>query len=388
MALEIKVGPPQLAIHHGSAVLLTQPDGQIPWPTAMGLYFLDTRMLSTWSIYANGVAWELLNSGTPAYHLARIYLTNGLIPTEDGPIAPRTLSLVIGRQIEGGMREEFTLTNHSVKPVRLQPRDRAAERLRRHLRGEGWHRVRRGRITSEWSDADADAGHALHQRGFPPLAERGGGRRARARRQRQRAHQLRACAGAGEMWQGCLAYDAARRRHRLRAARRLRHRRARDRGRPHHGRVAGEVTRLESSNDAFERLYGQALDDMAALRLPFMHGDATEYRARRRPAVVRGAVRPRQPDRVAAERAGIPGLRPRRAGRAGRVAGNGARRLPRRRTRQDPARAAPRRAGALQADPAHAVLRHRRCDAALPDHAAHRLALHRRPRDGRSGCCR
>ena len=67
-----------------------------------------------------------------------------------------------------------------------------------------------------------------------------------------------------------------------------------------------------------------------------------------------------------------------------RAAGEGARRLPRRRARQDHARAAPRRAGALQAHSAHALLRHRGRDAALPDRPAQRLALHRRSRAARA----
>ena len=39
MALEITVGPPRLAINQGHSVLITDPDGQIPWPSDKGLYF-------------------------------------------------------------------------------------------------------------------------------------------------------------------------------------------------------------------------------------------------------------------------------------------------------------------------------------------------------------
>lgn len=53
MSLEVKVGPPQLAIHQGHAVLLTEPDGQIFGRTNKGLYFYDTRVISSWTIYAN-----------------------------------------------------------------------------------------------------------------------------------------------------------------------------------------------------------------------------------------------------------------------------------------------------------------------------------------------
>ena len=64
MSLEIKVGPPQLAIHQGHAVLLSEPDGQINWPSEKGLYFYDTRVVSSWTVYANGEPWDLLNGGT------------------------------------------------------------------------------------------------------------------------------------------------------------------------------------------------------------------------------------------------------------------------------------------------------------------------------------
>ncbi len=276
MALEIKVGPPQLASHHGSAVLLTQPDGQIPWPTAMGLYFLDTRMLSTWSIYANGVSWELLNSGTPAYHLARIYLTNCLIPTEDGPIAPRTLSLVIGRQIQEGMREEFTLTNHSVKPVRLNLEIVLRSDFADIFEVKGGTVIRRGRIASEWSDADqtlvTSYTNADFHRSLRVVADGGHVRAVNANGRIS----FELALAAGEMWQGCLAYTlrdgdtdypppaaCATGAHETDAGRTM-------------AEWLAMVTRLESSNDAFARLYGQALDDMAALRVPFTHGDATD----------------------------------------------------------------------------------------------------------------
>jgi glycogen debranching enzyme-like protein len=43
--------------------MITDRDGQIPWPSDKGLYFFDTRLISSWSIYANGENWELLNAG-------------------------------------------------------------------------------------------------------------------------------------------------------------------------------------------------------------------------------------------------------------------------------------------------------------------------------------
>ena len=67
MAFKVQVGPAQIAIHQGQTVLVTKPDGQVNWPSARGLYFRDTRVISAWAIYANGAPWDLLNGGAVAY---------------------------------------------------------------------------------------------------------------------------------------------------------------------------------------------------------------------------------------------------------------------------------------------------------------------------------
>jgi N-terminal domain of (some) glycogen debranching enzymes len=89
-------------------------------PSDKGLYFLDTRIVSSWSIYANGEPWELLNGGPVSYYAALIFLTNKSTLTEGGTIPPRTLRLTIGRSISGGLHEDLDITNNSMRPVRFQ----------------------------------------------------------------------------------------------------------------------------------------------------------------------------------------------------------------------------------------------------------------------------
>src|ERR1700688_2811632 len=72
MAFKVQVDPAQIAIHQGQTVLVTEPDGQVNWPSQRGLYFRDTRVISAWAIYANGTPWDLLNGGAVASHAARI----------------------------------------------------------------------------------------------------------------------------------------------------------------------------------------------------------------------------------------------------------------------------------------------------------------------------
>src|ERR1700686_5345244 len=113
MAFKVQVGPAQIAIHQGQTVLVTEPDGQVNWPSERGLYFRDTRVISTWAIYANGEPWDLLNGGAIASNAARIFLTNRTFVSEAGPIRGRTVGLVIGRHIEEGLHEDIDVTNNS-----------------------------------------------------------------------------------------------------------------------------------------------------------------------------------------------------------------------------------------------------------------------------------
>jgi hypothetical protein len=70
MTFKVEVGPPQIAIHHAQTVLITETNGEVGWPSDKGLYFLDTRLVSAWAIYANGEEWDLLNGGAVTSHKA------------------------------------------------------------------------------------------------------------------------------------------------------------------------------------------------------------------------------------------------------------------------------------------------------------------------------
>ncbi len=276
MSLEIKVGPPQLAIHQGNAVLITEPDGQVSWPTAMGLYFRDTRLISAWSLFANGVGWDLLNSGTPAYYLSRIYLTNQAIPTEAGDVAAKTLSLVISRSIDGGVHEDFQLTNHGPASVRFNLEVVLRSDFADIFEVKSGHIVRRGRITSEWDDAEQLLVNSYRNQDF----HRGLSVKAESDTAAVYANgriSFEVALAPGASWQSCLLYELH----------------DGDEAFAAPGRCASEtdgqgqdvtmarwregVTALESSNDGFRRVYAQSLDDMAALRLPFQVGNAEEY---------------------------------------------------------------------------------------------------------------
>ena len=146
-------GRPRADCHPSGAV--GAADGArraVNWPSNRGLYFRDTRVISAWAIYANGEPWNLLNGGAIAPHAALIFQTNRAFASEDGPIAARTLGLVIGGQIEGGLHEDFDITNNSQHPVRFNLEIAIRADFADIFEVKSDHIVRRGRITTAWSD--------------------------------------------------------------------------------------------------------------------------------------------------------------------------------------------------------------------------------------------
>ncbi len=117
MKPQIPIGPLQLVIHQGESVLVTERDGQIRPPGSKGLFFRDTRLISTWQISANGVPWQLLSGGSLASYAARVVLTNRRIRTAGEEIKPKALSLAVGRSLDGGLHEDIDIHNYSQRRV-------------------------------------------------------------------------------------------------------------------------------------------------------------------------------------------------------------------------------------------------------------------------------
>src|SRR5215831_13120491 len=107
MALEVTVGPPVLTINNGFTFLVSELDGSITHASDQGLYSRDTRYLSGYQLYVNGKTWTLLNSGTIAAYASKTHLVNPRVVTEDGAIAPGTVSLLLSRTLSEGLHEDL-----------------------------------------------------------------------------------------------------------------------------------------------------------------------------------------------------------------------------------------------------------------------------------------
>jgi glycogen debranching enzyme len=273
MPFKVEVGPPQIAIHQAQTVLVTNPDGQVDWPSDKGLYFFDTRVISAWAVYANGASWDLLNGGAVTYDTARIFLTNSSFLTEDGTVPARSLGFVVGRRLAGGMHEDLDITNHGAKRVHFNLEIAIRSDFADVFEVKSGRIVRRGRITTDWSDAHQKLRTTYRNQDFLRAVHIG-----------SRHEDMRAGYANGRLsfdvtidpaqsWHCCLIYDLIDGNRQFHGPH--------DCARGAHAVPVGNVQtdwqhtvlKIRTSNEEFYRSYRQAIEDMAALRLPITGTD-------------------------------------------------------------------------------------------------------------------
>ncbi len=274
MAFKVQVGPPQIAIHQARTVLVTEPNGQVNWPSHRGLYFRDTRVISAWAIYANGEPWELLNGGAIAPHAARIFLTNRAFESEAGLVAARTLGLVIGRHIDGGLHEDIDITNNSQNPVRFNLEIAIRADFADVFEVKGDHIVRRGHITTSWSEKRQAMHITYRNKDFSRavIVRTGEGDGKPAVNANGRLS-FDIALKAGQGWHRCLSYDLMDGKERLLGPRECAHSSATSDHADKMEEWRQTVLKIETSNEEFYRCYHQGIQDMAALRLPLAGTD-------------------------------------------------------------------------------------------------------------------
>jgi glycogen debranching enzyme len=273
MAFKVQVGPPQIAIHQAMTVLVTESDGRITWPSDKGLYFFDTRLISAWSVYANGTQWDLLNGGALTFDSSRIFLTNKSFLTEDGPIVQQTLAFGLARVIDQGMHEDLDITNHGMKPIRFNLEIVFRSDFADVFDVKAKRDIRRGHINSDWSEARQTLGTTYRNADFSrSVAISVGMCDSRAVFANGRLS-FEVKLPPGGTWHCCLLYEFAdgdRRYHAPNDCAEYAESSSQARA---HQDWRQTVLKLRTSNEEFYRFYHQAIDDMAALRLPLAGTD-------------------------------------------------------------------------------------------------------------------
>jgi glycogen debranching enzyme len=277
MALEISVGPAQLVINQGNSVLITDRDGQIPWPTYKGLYSFDTRLISSWNIYANGEPWDLLNAGNITHYASRIFLTNRAIATVDGAIPPRSLGLALSRSITGGVHEDLDLVNHGMKSVHFNLEIAIRSDFADLFEVKSGNIVRRGRIITEWPNEALQLRTIYRNQDFcrevTVVARRNDSPSVYANGRLSFEIDL----APGAAWHSCLLYELGDGKARFEAPDKC----IVDTKQSRVGQRIVDWQRtalnISTSNEEFYRLFRQAIEDMVALRLPIEGTDRLQF---------------------------------------------------------------------------------------------------------------
>ncbi len=267
MSLQITVGSPQLVIHQGEIVWATEPDGQLAEDNPRGLMFRDTRLIGLWCLYANGMRWQLLNGGAITHFAARVFMTNPAIDTVGGAIPEHSLSLVLGRWIDGGVHEDLDITNHGSKAVRFNLELSIRADFGDVFEVKAGRLVRRGQITTIWDDATQTLTNSYRNEAF----HRAVVMRARSPHGALYANgrlSFEVAVEPGQVWHACMLSNLIDGATELEAPRACTGENMHSEAGQALNAWRQEATKLRCSNDEYYRLYHQALDDMAALRLP------------------------------------------------------------------------------------------------------------------------
>ncbi len=267
MSLEVQVGTPHLAIHQGDTVWLAEPDGQVNAHTERGLLFRDTRLFSAWLLYANDQPWELLNGAVTTHYGMQAFLASPPIPSQDGDIPSRGLGLTLSRWLDGGIHEDLDLTNYTGRRVRFDLELMMRSDFADLFEIKSGRIVRRGHVTTVWSDAEqrlrCDYRNADFHRGVT-LTAKAASSAVFANGRLTFPIDL----GPGETWHACLLNDLHDGDETLAAPVLCEHANAASEVAQRLADWRRDTLKLQTPNEEFYRTFHQAVDDMAALRMP------------------------------------------------------------------------------------------------------------------------
>jgi glycogen debranching enzyme len=176
---------------------------------------------------------------------------------------------MIGRHVDGGLHEDLEITNNCQSPVRFNLEIAIRADFADIFEVKNGAIVRRGRITTSWSEKRQVLRIAYRNRDF---------RRQIIIRTGEGDGQPTVAANGrlsfdislkpGQAWRRCLNYDLMDGKERIRAPRDCIHSSTKT---DHANKVSDwqrTVLKIETSNEEFYRTYSQGVQDMAALRLP------------------------------------------------------------------------------------------------------------------------
>jgi len=270
MPVEITVGPPIVTINQGTTFMVTDLRGEIQFRTEQGIFAGDTRFVSYYRLYVNGLPWDLLTSSSINYYAARFELANPAVSTEGGDVAAHDVGLTVRRRVADGIHEDLDLASYAAKPVRFQLEIAVRCDFADLFEVRSRRQVRRGNTSTGWNAAQSELATTYvngdFQRRLLFHVDQSGSPAGFANGRVVFNVEL----APGQQWHACINYI-------LVEGQRVR--RPADTCDPgaESGRELGrlqaewrqQATKLTSANEDVYRAFTQSVEDMGALR---MHG--------------------------------------------------------------------------------------------------------------------
>ena len=235
------------------------------------------------------------------------------------------------------MHEDLDITNNSMKPVKFQLEIALRCDFADIFEVKSGSIVRRGRITTEWSEPRQHLRTTYRNGDFSRAVTISPARSSAKAVYANGRLSFEVALEPGEAWHCCLLYTLTDGdRHFASPTDCIGHSH-----KSHHAETMADwlqnVVKIQTSNEEFYRLFRQALEDMAALRLPIAGTDHIVFLPAAGLPWFIAPVRTRQLDRLAPEHPHLSGVCTRALGDSRLSAGEGRGRLPRCRARQDTA---------------------------------------------------
>jgi glycogen debranching enzyme len=268
MPVEIKVGPPVLTINKGTIFMVTDERGEIDFRSEQGVFGGDTRLVSDYKLYVNGIPWTLLTSASVEYDAARIELTNPALTTDIGDLPAQQVGFTVRRRVTQGIHEDLDLVSYANGPVHFQLEIALRSDFADIFEVRQHQFVRRGNTHTEWDQDSGELrtsytnGHFHRGVAFQFIEAGSRPQFANGRVVFDIALQ------PGQSWHSCASYH-------LDDGRGLRvppaHASNHETNHDDLGRLQAEwtaaATRLHSANEDVYRTFAQSVEDMGALRM-------------------------------------------------------------------------------------------------------------------------
>ena len=150
MPLAVLVGPSTVTINRDDRVVVSQPDATIRADRDEGFFARDTRFLSGYGLWLNGLRPVLLNSSPIEFFSARYEFTNEALLDTEGPIPRHSLSVRLDRTVSGGVHEDLDLINYGRRTVHLTVEIAFESDFADIFDVKQRQLVRRGSLNSRW----------------------------------------------------------------------------------------------------------------------------------------------------------------------------------------------------------------------------------------------